>query len=305
MKLHNFFHYSVGIALYMAIATIIPIGETQAEEEPIGSIQQCVLVSPRYQAVWQKRRVGSPPQYLNLDLSRSEFNNRFNYLRTLGFRIHRIATYVLPDCAGYGPSERERIDVVWVYAPAVPEQWSLRVSRDEFDRTADKMFEHGWGLHTIDAYSFDGQVLYNAVWRMIPSQRAVWGYSFSDFKKETQKMHDLGLTMRAIDSVVTASEVSYSAAWDKTPKAATFVVGYSPKDFSELYGKLRGWGWNIIALNSAGHATEWEGIDASLKLANKLEKRFTGLSALEFDRKHVDMVSQYWYLVDFSYEPSL
>jgi hypothetical protein len=245
---------------------------------------------------------------MELDLSRGNLLTRNDALSADGFRIQRIETRVLPACAVNDPAGRERIDVVWEYAPTEAQQWVIGYARADFDHKAQELFSQGWGLHAINTYNYDDQVIYNAVWRKVPNQQAIWGYSWGDFKKKAQEMHDLGFTMTVVDSVETTNGVNYSAAWERSSGLATYyVIGYAPADFSSLYDQLRRAGWNLVGFNSSFHSDPDDsskgGIDASWEFANNPEERATGLTTGSFSQKQVDMASRYRRLISFIYAP--
>jgi hypothetical protein len=109
----------------------------------------------RYNAVW---RPGDSPEFQVYGWSYADYRKKYDELWQKGWRLYSLQSY-----ASNGET---RYNAVWRPGD-MPEIQVYGYKYSDYRKKYDELWPKGWRLYVLDAFvTGNGQVLYNAVWRM-------------------------------------------------------------------------------------------------------------------------------------------
>jgi len=275
--------------LTLMLATLFSLMLVQgAYAEDIGQTQQCLFVSPNYEAVWHP---GSTAETMSLGLSWNSFLSKDSTLRSQGWRLHQLHTH---DYICGTSSESLSIDALWTYEPSVNEAAVYAWSWTDFNNKNNQLRSQGWRLVLVDSFMMMNGVHFSATWRPSTADQVdIFGWASSDFLNEIQSLGNQGWGMTLMDSyLVSDGTPRYNASWRRNI-ANIIYTGWAPQDFETKYSQLRNQGWNLDMETIPGYGAG-ERYTAAWRPTGLSESRNNNMNTTTFAQTQQNMRNWGW-----------
>ena len=173
----------------------------------------------------------------------SDYRKEYDTLWTQGWRLYSLQSYVLGGQVLYNAVWRPQgnLSEIQVYG------WLYSDYRKEYD----SLWPQGWRLYILQSYVFNGQVLYNAVWRQgNVGEIQDYGVPYSQYRSDYDTYWQQGWRLYILQSYVFNGQVLYNAVWRPGNSGEIQVYGWLYSDFRKEYDTLWTQGWRLYILQS-------------------------------------------------------
>ena len=174
----------------------------------------------------------------------ADYRKEYDSLWPTGWRLYSLQSYVSGGQVLY--------NAVWRPQGNLPEIQVYGWLYSDYRKEYDSLWTQGWRLYILQSYVFNGQVLYNAVFRHgNVGELQDYGVPYSQYRSDYDTYWKEGWRLYILQSYVFNNQVLYNAVWRPQGNLAeTQVYGWSYSDFRTEYNSLWPQGWRLYILDT-------------------------------------------------------